>query len=37
MSGQISRPLGSIALVATLLMSGVGVGVPANLHARTMS
>ena len=27
MSGQISRPLGSIALVATLLMSGVGVTV----------
>jgi hypothetical protein len=30
MSGQISRPLGSIALVATLLMSGVGVTVPAR-------
>ena len=30
MSGQISRPLGSIALVATLLMTGVGVTVPAR-------
>jgi hypothetical protein len=30
MSGEIPRPLGSIALVATLLMSGVGVTVPAS-------
>jgi hypothetical protein len=31
MSGHIPRPIGSIALVATLLVSGVGVGVPANI------
>jgi hypothetical protein len=31
MSGEIPRPLGSIALVATLLVSGVGVGAPANI------
>ena len=30
MSGKIPRPIGSIALVATLLVSGVGIGVPAN-------
>jgi hypothetical protein len=30
MSGQISRPLGSIVLVATLLMSGAGVTAPAS-------
>ena len=30
MSGKIPRPIGSIALAATLLVSGVGVGVPAN-------
>ena len=30
MSGKIPRPIGLIALVATLLLSGVGVGVPAN-------
>jgi hypothetical protein len=30
MSGQIPRPFGSIALVATLLVSAVGVGVAAN-------
>ena len=31
MSGHIPRPVGSIALVATLLASGVGIGVPANI------
>jgi hypothetical protein len=31
MSGHIPRPIGSIALVATLLVSGVGIGVPANI------
>ena len=31
MSGHIPRPVGSIALVATLLVSGVGIGVPANI------
>ncbi len=31
MSGHIPRPTGSIALVATLLVSGVGIGVPANI------
>ena len=30
MSGKIPRPIGLIALVATLLVSGVGVGVPAD-------
>ena len=30
MSGKIPRPIGSIAFVATLLVSGVGIGVPAN-------
>src|ERR1700722_14659027 len=32
MSGEIPRPLGSIALVATLLVSGVGVTVPASAN-----
>ena len=31
MSGQIPRLIGSIALVATLLVSGMGVGAPANI------
>ncbi len=31
MSGHIPRPIGSIAFVATLLVSGVGIGVPANI------
>jgi hypothetical protein len=31
MSGHIPRPIGSIALVATLLVSGVSIGVPANI------
>ena len=31
MSGHIPRPVRSIALVATLLVSGVGIGVPANI------
>ena len=31
MSGHIPRPIGSIALVATLLVLGVGIGVPANI------
>ena len=31
MSGQIPRLIGSIALVATLLVSGMGVGTPANI------
>ena len=31
MSGHIPRPVGSIALVATLLASGVGIGVPTNI------
>jgi hypothetical protein len=30
MSGQTRRPTGSLALVATLLMCGVGIGVPTN-------
>jgi hypothetical protein len=30
MSGQIPRPVGSTVLVATLLLFGVGVGVPTN-------
>jgi hypothetical protein len=30
MSGEIPRPLGSIALIATLVMSGVGITVPAR-------
>jgi hypothetical protein len=30
-SGHIPRPIGSIALVATLLVSGVGIGVPTNM------
>ena len=32
MSGEIPRPLGSIALIATLLVSGVGVTVPASAN-----
>ena len=35
MSGQIPRLIGSIALVATLLVSGMGVGAPANICSRT--
>jgi hypothetical protein len=31
MSGHIPKPIGSIALVATLLVSGVGIGLPANI------
>jgi len=31
MSGQIPRPIGSIALISTLLVSGLGVSVPANI------
>ena len=31
MSGHIPRPIGSISLVATLLVLGVGIGVPANI------
>jgi len=31
MSGHIPRPVGSIALVGTLLVSGVGIGVPASI------
>jgi hypothetical protein len=30
MWGQVPRPIGSIALVSTLLVSGLGVSVPAN-------